>query len=392
MSKSHIFEDHLASKLDVIPADDTKVDAISTQDYFSWVAQSMTDSLVVFGSDGRIAAVNNATLEMLGYTEDELIGQVPDILFEGAASQRNGLETLHERGIIERSDKVFRTKDGRAIPVLYSGSLLYDDQGQVKGVVCVAHDTTKQKQLEQQLRLALQKDHELLQLKSQLIATISHEFRTPLSIIMMNCELLRRDCNISGSENAEMRYTTIKKQIKHMVNMVEDTLRIEKLQEGHIPVKPVPVDLQRMCNELVKIAQNRTQREFSVKTEGTAVETLLDEGLTQQFVTNLISNAIKYSETDSKIEIVIAYNTDCVTLSVRDHGIGIPKADQLHIFEPFQRAANAETISGTGLGLAIVKQAVELHHGTISVESEQGKGSVFTVKLPINPDKHTCMT
>ncbi len=358
----------------------------AAQDYFSSVVQSMSDSLVVIGADGCIASVNRATLDLLGYAEAELIGQRPGILFADGTVRGTGLETLHERGIIQRGEKILRAKDNRQIPVFYSGSVLRGPTGHVDGVVCVMHDATKQKKLENRLRDALRKQQELVQLKSQFVATVSHEFRTPLAIIQANSEMMHRFQDRMDTQQETLCFDQVQKQIKHMISLLEGALTLEKMQTGSMDFQPVPVDLDRLCSELIEAAQGRVRRSFSYHFQGEHRKVKVDQRLIKQALTNLLSNAIKFSKPGSEIRVTLTLS-DEVSLEVRDQGIGIPEADQANVFDPFFRASNVSTISGTGLGLAMAQMAVELHDGTILIKSQPGEGTVVTIHLPFSPAK-----
>jgi PAS domain S-box-containing protein len=357
--------------------------AVSNEtDYFSSVVQSMSDSLVVIDSDNRIAVVNRATCQLLGYTADELVGQNPSILFADGTFRGDGLETLHERGMIQRGEKTLRTKDDREIPVFYSGSVLRNSQNQIQGVVCVMHDATKQKRLEQGLREALRKQQELGQLKSQFVSTVSHEFRTPLAIIQANSELIQHFQDRMDSQQKTESFDVIQKQIKHMTRLLEGALTIEKMQSGAIPYNPVPVDLDQMCLKLVHAARSRLKRDIVYQLQGERCDVVGDEQLIKQIILNLLSNAIKFSAQNSPVEVTISCD-ETVNLEVRDYGIGIPAADQAKLFEPFFRASNVGVIGGMGLGLAMTRSAVELHGGSIAIFSEKDNGTVVSVRLPV---------
>ena len=193
----------------------------TSQDFFSSVVQSMSESLVVIGSDGCIASVNRATLQLLGYTAEELVGQQPSILFADGTFRGNGLETLHRHGIVQRGEKTLRARDGQEIPVFYSGSVLRNHDGQIEGIVCVMHDATKHKQFEQGLRDALRKQQELVKLKSQFVTTVSHEFRTPLAIIQANSEMMHRFQDRMDVQQRAASFDLVQKQIKHMIRLLE---------------------------------------------------------------------------------------------------------------------------------------------------------------------------
>ena len=360
----------------------------SPEDYLSSVVQSMSDSLVLLGEGGRITAVNQATLKLLGYEEEDLVGKAPDVLFADGTARGNGLETLHERGMIQRGEKTLRAKDGREIPVFYSGSVLRNAEGRVEGVVCVAHDATKQKQLEQGLRESLTKEKELGQLKSQFVATVSHEFRTPLAIIQTNSELMRLHRERMPAHEQAACFDMIQKQIKHMTRLLEGALNLERMQAGRMNFEPEPMDMDKLCQETIHALQGRVKRKFSYTLHGINRDILADSHLTQQMLTSLLSNAVKFSKEGSEVTVTLSHTPDHMKLEIRDTGIGIPEKEQARLFEPFFRASNVDAVGGTGLGLALTKHGVDLHDGTITVSSQQGVGTTVAVTLPYASKKH----
>jgi two-component system, OmpR family, sensor histidine kinase VicK len=354
------------------------------EEYLSWVIQSMSDSLVVIGPDGRIAAVNQATLKLLDYAEADLIGQSPGILFADGTFRGSGLETLHERGIVQRGEKILRTRAGRQIPVYYSGSVLRNAEGRVRGIVCVMLDVTKQKQTEASLREALRKEHELLQLKSQFIATVSHEFRTPLTVIQMTNDMLRLYADHMDTTEKTKNFDQVQKQIRHMIRMLEDALTVEQMQSDAVEFHPEVVDMDRFCRALLGLFEGRVRRKFVYTCPEPCPPVAVDKGLMKQVVLHLLTNAIKFSGPDSPISMTLTCADQHLRLQIQDQGLGVPAAEQERLFEPFFRGSNTGTIGGTGLGLTLAKHAVDIHKGTITIDSQVGAGTTITVAIPLN--------
>ena len=164
---------------------------------------------------------------------------------------------------------------------------------------------------------------------------------------------------------------------------------LARMQARRVEFNPVKLDLDALFRSVLDEFQS--QAEITHRLEYTVSEgrqeVLLDRKLMRQILSNLLSNAIKYSPEATSVSIHLAYTASEVILKISDEGIGIPKADLPHLFEPFHRAANVGTISGTGLGLVITREAVDLHGGTITVESQQGVGTTFLIRIPIATDK-----
>jgi len=248
-------------------------------------------------------------------------------------------------------------------------------------------DVTDRQRIEEELRLALARERELSELKSRFVAMASHEFRTPLATILSSAELIEdHGARLPAAERAEV-IGLIKGAVRRMNEMVEQVLLIGRAESGGLDFAPVAVDAFALCRGVVEETRRAgTALELEISGEG-AVR-LLDEKLLRHVLGNLIGNAIKYSPQEGAkkragaIALVLTSAPGQLTFQVRDHGIGIPEADLPHLFDRFHRAANVGGIEGTGLGLAIVRECVELHGGSITVESRVGQGSTFTVKIP----------
>ena len=259
-------------------------------------------------------------------------------------------------------------------------------KGNGKGIthaLLVLNDISEQKRAEEDIRIALKKQQELNDLKSRFIATASHEFRTPLSVILSSATLIERQ-NQLGQEDRRLRHTgLIRSNVQNLVTILNDFLSLGKLEEGEI--KPVleRFDLVDFTTSLKQQLETSLKRGQSVQimASNPSIIVSLDPKLTRYIISNLLSNAIKYSHEDQTIAVKIQDDNKKVSLSVIDQGIGIPFEEQKNMFQRFFRAKNSLNIKGTGLGLTIVKQYTELMGGTICFSSEKDKGSTFTVEF-----------
>lgn len=253
-------------------------------------------------------------------------------------------------------------------------------------VMAIVRDITDRKRTEAEIRLALEKEKELGELKSRFVTMASHEFRTPLATILSSSELLEH-YSYKWSEDRKLNHLQrIQTSVKHMTQLLNDVLLIGKAEAGKLDFKPILIDLKQFCYEVVEeiqlTASNR-QIIFNCQTDE-RISGMMDEKLLRHIFINLLSNAIKYSPNDSQVNFDLMHDSEAVIFRVQDRGIGIPLAEQEEVFSSFHRASNVGTISGTGLGLAIVKKSIDLHGGKIAVESSVGLGTVFTVILPLN--------
>ncbi len=238
-----------------------------------------------------------------------------------------------------------------------------------------------------ELEQALEREKELSSLKSRLVATISHEYRTPLTTIQSSAELLEHYSHKWTQEKKLTHLQRIQASTKHLSDLVSDVLFIGKAEADKLEFNPVALDLEGFCRELVEQMQLLSvTNEITLifHSQGNCTNASLDERLLRQIITNLLSNAIKYSPRGS----TVWFDLECIegdaTLSIKNSGIGIPAEDLPRLFDSFHRASNVGAIPGTGLGLAIVKKCVDLHGGQITVDSVEGVNTTFTVMLPLS--------
>jgi signal transduction histidine kinase len=236
-----------------------------------------------------------------------------------------------------------------------------------------------------QLQQALAKEKELNELKSRFVSMASHEFRTPLATILLLTETLSAYRHKLTDEQIRQRLGKIQEQVGHLKEIMDDVLELARMQARRTEFKPDWLDLDAFCRLIIEEFQSGPSLTHPLLYTG--AETLppvsVDKRLLRQILSNLISNAMKYSPAEKAVTVSLTQFGETLRVQVRDEGIGIPEADLKHLFQPFHRAANVGTIAGTGLGLVITKEAVELHKGAITVESQIGVGTTFTVSLPI---------
>ncbi len=357
-------------------------------DFGLQVMENMGQGLVVFKPDFTIEFVNSAFAKMGGYASEELIGKVPFDLIPKSVNPR--VKELKLEKVLETSssyETILMRNDGTVFNAQISLEPIYRD-GEMARIVGVITDLTEQKKVEQQLRLALEKEKELGELKSRLISTASHEFRTPLSAIISSTELLEHYSQRWSEEKKHEILGRISHSANKLTGLIEDILIYSRAEEGKLGFSRVKVNLSAFCRDLVNNLQSITDDSKMVRLIeiGETQETYLDEKLLTYTLSNLLSNGIKYSKPGGKVTLELEWQPDEIIFRVRDEGIGIPLKDQASLFEPFQRATNVGTIGGTGFGLAIVKQSVLAQKGHVRLESVEGQGTTFTVRLPLKDD------
>ncbi|MBF2067084.1 MAG: response regulator [Calothrix sp. C42_A2020_038] len=243
---------------------------------------------------------------------------------------------------------------------------------------------------ETNIREAFLKEKESNNMKSQFIAMISHEFRTPMSTIRASVDLLQAYPDEIASEQNAKYLKRIENAIEQMLKLLDEILFLSRNECGRVKLCPRPIDLDIFCQEIVDVMQLSMGEEHNLifTSSGDYSQAGMDEELLSCILTNLLSNAIKYSPKNSNIYLNLSSHNHTVIFEIQDEGIGIPEKDQIHLFENFYRASNVRGIQGTGLGLAIVKRCVELHLGSITIDSQVGAGTTVTVTLPLTPHTH----
>jgi PAS domain S-box-containing protein len=243
----------------------------------------------------------------------------------------------------------------------------------------------QRKNIESEVRRALEKEKELSELKSRFVSMASHEFRTPLSGILTSVSLIARYHQAQDEGKRTKHVKTIKTSVQNLTNILDDFLSLDKLDQGKITCRPSSFHLVGLAQtlvvdmqELAKEGQNITYRHHGAETA-----IFLDKEMLRNVLINLLSNAMKYSPPQTAITFVTKQEDSQIVLSIQDQGMGIPESDQKNIFETFFRANNATTIQGTGLGLNIVKRYLDLMGGRVTFVSQENVGTIFTVTVPL---------
>ena len=248
---------------------------------------------------------------------------------------------------------------------------------------------------EQAIREALVKQREFNELRSRFVAVVSHEFRNPLNTILFSTELLHRYETRLDPDRRELYFQRIHGAVKRMHDMLDDVLIIGETDAGKLACQPEPLAIAQFCQDLIAEMQPEDAPicpiVFTYEVAPSLppdVQPVVDRKLLFHILGNLLSNAVKYSPIGSLVIFDLSLTPEIVQFRIQDQGIGIPEKDLAKLFHDFHRASNARSIPGTGLGLSIVKQCVEVHGGSIVVESQENKGSTFLVTLPISIPTH----
>lgn len=229
----------------------------------------------------------------------------------------------------------------------------------------------------------LEQTRNLNDLKLRFFSMASHELRTPLSTILLSSESLQINHDRLSEAQRQNNIQRIYVTANRMSQQIADLLMLTRAEVGKLEFHPELLDLERFCQQIVDEMQTGLSQTIQFNSTAQQTKAFLDKKLLRSLLTNLLSNAAKYSSVDVPIQFTLTCDANAATFRTCDRGIGIPADDQLHIWEAFYRGSNVGDITGTGLGLAIVKICVELHRGEWAIESQEDQGTTVTVRLPL---------
>jgi PAS domain S-box-containing protein len=354
------------------------------QEYVDNILRSMGESLLVMDPDLHIRRVNPSALRLLGYTEEQLVGQPLSQVVEG--------DVPVSSIAIERT---YRTKSGSRIPVLFSSAELRSGPGSLEGYVCLAQELTDLKRTQAELVRARDAAEDANRTKSVFLASMSHELRTPLNAIIGYSQMLREDCIGPDQPEVLSDLEKIERSGQMLLGIINDILDLSKIEAGRETVKAQRIDVAAVLREVSNTLQPlaRQQRNvLEIDCPEHARMAYADLSKFRQSVLNLVNNALKFTE-GGRVSVAVnkLRNADgeWIEVHVSDTGIGIGREHLGKLFQPFSQVDGSATrkYNGTGLGLAISKKFCQMMGGDITVESEPGRGSRFSIRLPAGPEE-----
>jgi signal transduction histidine kinase len=254
-------------------------------------------------------------------------------------------------------------------------------------IQAMVNDISERKRAEAELLRSLAREKELSQLKTNFVSMVSHEFRTPLGIILSSAEILDEYLDKLTPEERKEQLQSIQRNSRRMAGLMEEALLLGRFEAGKMDFKPAPLDLRLFCQRLLDEVLAATDHQCPIRIKGESCQELAhaDDRLLRHIFINLLTNAVKYSAPGTPVEFHVAAQGPDAVCVIRDRGIGIPESDREWLFEAFHRGRNVGERNGSGLGLTIVKRCVQLHGGKIRIDSKVGEGTTATVILPVFP-------
>lgn len=334
------------------------------------ILSNMSEGVLAIDKNGKVILANPAIEKMFGVIEPEILGRTVR-----ESIRNNEITGLFEQALKER--KIFKGEINIVVPIeaifLAQVSPIFDNEKQLFGAVGVLHDISDLRKLERH--------------RSEFIANISHELKTPLTAIKSYIETLANGA-IDDKKNSRGFLDKINKHADNLTALIEDILELSRLESKKELSPLVKINLPDLINHAIEaIFEKAKKKNISINTQckDEKNEILGMEDHIYRAIVNLLDNAVNYTNNGGKIEVSCKHEYNQIEISISDNGIGIPKVHLSRIFERFYRIdkARSRDIGGTGLGLAIVKHVMNAHNGSVSVESEEEKGSKFTLIFPL---------
>ncbi|MDB5145483.1 MAG: sensor histidine kinase [Mucilaginibacter sp.] len=384
------------------------------------IIQNAIDGIITIDDRGNVELINPSACKLFGYQAEEIIGQNVSILMPPPDKEQHDeyLQRYQRTGQahiigIGREVKGLR-KDGKIFPfrlglseVQFSGRKIYtgfihdlskekEAEGRLKDYALHLEELVEERtqslndnvqalrQAKEEISTSLEKEKELGLLKSRFVSIASHEFRTPLTSIQLSASLIEKYAETFNTANIAKHVAKIKGAVSSLTTILNDFLSIEKIEAGKEEPTFSNFNIVKFSEEITQEMQVMAKQNQNIVYQHIGSENVikLDKSLLKNCVSNLITNAIKYSGENTLIAFNTEINADSCIITIKDNGIGIPETDQKHLFEAFFRAHNTGTIPGTGLGLNIVARYTELMKGTINFKSTVNKGTLFTIIFP----------
>ncbi len=359
---------------------------ISNENRFRSMIEKASDLIIILGKDRSVLYLSPSFETELGYSPTNFFEvDIIDYINPEDKSKLNELLSCKAEQKTASYEIRVNHKEGYEKTFECKATDLSNDPA-IGGIIVNARDITDKIKARNDMRAALLKETELSRQKSQFISTVSHEFRTPLTNISLNIQLLSKYLQNNRPEKQQQAINRLLNAEKRLTALLNEVSLVSKDQSGRLSFVPELWDLSLLTDDMLEQIDYQLQPNIKIQTlKGNEVKAPMDKTLLTHILGNLVSNAIKYSPKDMPIDLLIGYtNTQKYVIKVTDRGIGVPKEEQKFLFDPYFRASNAKAISGTGLGLNIVMRCVELHGGQIHIDSEVGEGTSITVTIPLD--------
>ena len=353
------------------PRSDENVIDLTPVDQFRRLVALIADGIVVVDNEGKVRLVNPAAEELLGRPGRDLIGQM--FGFPIVAGDSTDIEIMRH----DRSSVVVQM---RVAEIEWDGA---------QGVVASLRDVTEHAQLVDDQERSIERLRELDEMKTEFVSMVSHDLRSPMATISGFADTLRYNWSAFDDEHKLKILERISRNTNQLAKLVENILQVSQIESGKLSYEIGNIDMRdlvhRVVDENTQPLLDSVERNIELQMPDDLPEARADEIRQWQILTNLVTNALKFSPEEQPIEVGVSSDSRFITVSVTDHGIGIKEEDEPKLFQKFSRLEQPQglKIKGTGLGLYICKAMIEAQGGRIWVESVPGRGATFTYTVPV---------
>ncbi|MEL6670885.1 MAG: PAS domain S-box protein [Bacteroidota bacterium] len=364
-----------------------------SEEKYRLISENMSDLITRNTLNGEVEYVSPSVEGILGMSVAEATGMnvfglihEEDLLY---AQEMSSTAVLNEQENITMAYR-YRKKDGDYVWLETVLKGIKDKAGQITHIQTASRDISERKKAEETMRDALRKERELNELRNKFVSMASHQFRTPLAVIHSNMQLLEMKISRDEDEKLDRILHRMKTETSRLTELMDDVLILGKVNARRVTWQPERVELKGLIQEIVnnQYLNRPDKRKVDFRISGREYPVYVDPRLIEHALINLLSNAFKYSPNAPNPILSVRFEEEQVKLLIQDFGVGVPASDQANLFSSFYRAGNTQEFPGTGLGLVIAQEFVELNHGNIQFESEEGVGSTFTITLPKTAPTH----
>lgn len=347
--------------------------------------ETSINAIVMVDVQGSITYINRAVLDLWRISGEQTITgkHLSQLLLSPTESARLMEELTQQTSA--QGELAVAAWNGGPMVLQYAANQVVDGAGQLLCLMLTFIDITEQKQNEV-LRLELERERELREVKSRFVSLLVHDFRNPLTSLQMGLSFIDQYYERLTPAQIREKVRAALQQSSQMNQLIDDALMIGKIDYAANLFAPEDINLVDFCRvifEEFEQSVDSSQHPLSFVAHLPSFIYPTDRALLRRAMINLLSNAVKYSPAGGAVQLGLSVEDQTLMIRVTDHGIGIPAADQKYVFDGFHRAGNVGTIQGTGLGLATVKQVVDIHGGSIECKSELNRGTTFTIQFPL---------
>jgi PAS domain S-box-containing protein len=379
----------IGTNVDVTALKEKEIQLQLSEEKYKFISDNSSDIICQHNKDGKYIYVSKSYKTILGYETSEMVNKNPfdyvhpDDFQVMTAAYKDRIENNIHKPVTYR----FKKNDNSYVWLESTSKNILDNEKNVIGMQTCSRNVSERIEAGLKEQENFNKEKELAQMKSDFVVMASHQFRTPLTVIYSNTELLDLKTSNLGKETALLIQpitTRIKKEVERMTDLMNNILVFAKYKSQKTKKELNPIDLDALIDDLTKtyFSNISGERSLIVTTKGEKRSIYSDELLLVQVITNLIDNAFKYSTGKASPSLQIDYLQNEIKIEIVDYGLGVPENEVKQLFTSFFRASNTNTINGSGLGLSIVKEFTSLLNGTIELKTKENIATTVKLKFP----------